>query len=229
MSTPAAQRRRVDLRLLHRARARARDEAPATPRRWETSAAIPRARSSWGWTAARVSGRVVAARRLAERFGARLWPVVAHGGKGVNADLAELIAGRHREDGPDEPLVALVAAAADADLLVVGSRGLYDPRMARLLSEHLATRARSCVLIVRSRRGNASERSLERSEAGVVDLARAYARAVKRHEAASAARRAWTPLARASAVRGPRGVAWSVEERRAARYSRRARRGKARR
>lgn len=63
-----------------------------------------------------------AARYLAERFGAKLWPVVAHGGKGVDMDLAEAIAGR-RHENLLEPVTALVAAAADADLLVVGSSG----------------------------------------------------------------------------------------------------------
>ena len=92
---------------------------------------------------------LVAARRLAERFGATLLPVVARGGKGVRADLAELIAGSHREDSPDEPVVALAAAAADADLLVVGSRGLHGLASLGSVSEGVAHRARSSVLIVR--------------------------------------------------------------------------------
>jgi nucleotide-binding universal stress UspA family protein len=65
-----------------------------------------------------------AARQLAERFDADLWPVVAHGGKNVDRRLLDQIVGHRREELQDEPVGALLAAAADADLLVVGSRGL---------------------------------------------------------------------------------------------------------
>lgn len=43
------------------------------------------------------------ARRLAERFDAELWPVVAHGGKAVDRRLVDLIVDRRREELPDEP------------------------------------------------------------------------------------------------------------------------------
>ena len=65
------------------------------------------------------------ARRLSERFNAELSPVVAAGGKSVDRRLFDLIIDGLREESPDEPVAALVAAAADADLLVVGSRGLH--------------------------------------------------------------------------------------------------------
>lgn len=91
----------------------------------------------------------VAARHLAERFGAKLWPVVAHGGKGVDRHLAETIAGKRHEDVLDEPVKALVAAAADGDLLVVGSRGLHGLKSLGSVSERVAHQARSSVLIVR--------------------------------------------------------------------------------
>lgn len=68
------------------------------------------------------------ARQLAERFDAELWPVVAHGGKAVEPRLVDLIVDRRREQLPDEPVAALLAAAADADLLVVGSLGLHGLR-----------------------------------------------------------------------------------------------------
>jgi nucleotide-binding universal stress UspA family protein len=89
------------------------------------------------------------ARRLAERFDAELWPVVAHGGKLVDRRLVDLIVDRDREELPDEPVAALVAAAADADLLVVGSRGLHGLRALGSVSERAAHQARSSVLIVR--------------------------------------------------------------------------------
>lgn len=63
-----------------------------------------------------------AARHVAQRFDAKLWPVVAHGG--VDKRLTAMIAG-DLEDLLDKPVTALVAASADADLLVVGSRGLH--------------------------------------------------------------------------------------------------------
>jgi nucleotide-binding universal stress UspA family protein len=51
---------------------------------------------------------------------------------------------------PDEPATALVAAAAEADLLVVGSRGLHGLKALGSVSERVAHRARCSVLIVRS-------------------------------------------------------------------------------
>jgi nucleotide-binding universal stress UspA family protein len=89
------------------------------------------------------------ARYLAERHRAELWPVVAHGGKGVAEQLALAIVGHRHEDLPDEPVRALVAASADADLLVVGSRGLHGIRALGSVSERVAHRARCSVLVVR--------------------------------------------------------------------------------
>ncbi len=89
------------------------------------------------------------ARELAERFGAELWPVVAHGGKGVDDEAIAAMVDYHREDQEGEPVPALVAAAADADLLVVGSRGLHGLRSLGSVSERVAHQARSSVLIVR--------------------------------------------------------------------------------
>jgi nucleotide-binding universal stress UspA family protein len=89
------------------------------------------------------------ARELSERLDVELWPVVAHGGKEVDRRGVDLIVGRHREELPDEPVSALVAAAAGADLLVVGSRGLHGLRALGSVSERVAHQARSSVLIVR--------------------------------------------------------------------------------
>lgn len=90
-----------------------------------------------------------AARHLAERFGADLWPVVAHGGRGVDKRLTATIVGDRHEGMPDEPVRALVAASADADLLVVGSRGLHGLKALGSVSERVAHQANSPVLIVR--------------------------------------------------------------------------------
>ncbi|MGH8986354.1 MAG: universal stress protein [Acidimicrobiia bacterium] len=89
------------------------------------------------------------ARRLSERFNAELWPVVAHGGKTVDRALIDSIVDGWREDLPDAPVAALLAAAADADLLVVGSRGLHGLKALGSVSERVAHRAQSSVLIVR--------------------------------------------------------------------------------
>jgi nucleotide-binding universal stress UspA family protein len=89
------------------------------------------------------------ARRLSERFNAELWSVVATGGKAIDRRLVDLIADRRREELPDEPVGALVAAAADADLLLVGSRGLHGLRALGSVSERVAHQAHSSVLVVR--------------------------------------------------------------------------------
>lgn len=91
-----------------------------------------------------------AARHLAERFDAKLWPVVAHGGKGVDRSLIAMIVGERHEDLPDPPVTGLRAAAADADLLVVGSRGLHGLKSLGSVSERVAHEAGSSVLIVRT-------------------------------------------------------------------------------
>jgi nucleotide-binding universal stress UspA family protein len=91
------------------------------------------------------------ARRLSERFNAELWPLVAAGGKSVDGRLVNLIIDRRREDSADEPVTALVAASADADLLVVGSRGLHGLKALGSVSERVAHQAHSSVLVVRDR------------------------------------------------------------------------------
>lgn len=86
---------------------------------------------------------------LAARFGAALWPVVAHGGAGVDKHAVARIVGRRHEDLPDEAVPALVAAAAEADLVVVGSRGLHGLRALGSVSERVAHRARCSTLVVK--------------------------------------------------------------------------------
>ncbi len=89
------------------------------------------------------------AKDLAERFETELVPVQAHGGDQVEHGVVDQFVGHHREDLPDEPVTALIAASADADLLVVGSRGLHGVKALGSVSERVAHEARCSVLIVR--------------------------------------------------------------------------------
>jgi len=89
-----------------------------------------------------------AALTLAERFGAEVWPVVAHGGKTVDKRLVSMIVDEW-EDLQDDPVTALTAAAADGDLLLVGSRGLHGLEALGSVSERVAHRAHCSTLIVR--------------------------------------------------------------------------------
>ena len=89
------------------------------------------------------------ARELAQRYDARLWPITAHGGGQIDKDAARAIVGEHHEDLADHPATALVAAAAEADLVVVGSRGLHGLKALGSVSERVAHHARCSVLIVR--------------------------------------------------------------------------------
>jgi nucleotide-binding universal stress UspA family protein len=89
-----------------------------------------------------------AARDLADRFGADLRSVVARRGKEADEKLVARIVEQH-ESSPDEPVGALVAATGDADLLVVGSRGLSGLKSLGSVSERVAHQAGCSVLIVR--------------------------------------------------------------------------------
>jgi nucleotide-binding universal stress UspA family protein len=90
------------------------------------------------------------ARSLCSRLGARLWPVVAHGGDGVDEAVVRRVLQVHRhEDVQDDPVTALVAAGADAGLVVVGSRGLRGLHALGSVSERVAHQAPCSVLVVR--------------------------------------------------------------------------------
>lgn len=89
------------------------------------------------------------ARRLAERCGAGLRAVVAHGGKGVDAGLVEQVTEGRYDVDPEKPVRALLAAATTADLLVVGSRGLHGFAALGSVSERVAHEAPTSVLVVR--------------------------------------------------------------------------------
>ena len=87
------------------------------------------------------------ARALGERFGARVRVVAATGGKRIDAD--EL--GRLGDVELDErrPVDALVAASEGSDLVIVGGRGLHGLASLGSVSERVAHRAVSPVLVVR--------------------------------------------------------------------------------
>jgi len=88
------------------------------------------------------------AQTVAERFGSELVFVAATGGKSIDLD-------RIRNLGPDvvddqrKPVEALVDLSNEADLVVVGSRGLHGPAALGSVSERVAHRAASSVLVVR--------------------------------------------------------------------------------
>jgi nucleotide-binding universal stress UspA family protein len=85
---------------------------------------------------------------LGERFGVETRAVTAREGKDFDLAAVHGIApGALVEDG--DPVDVLAAAAADADLLVVGSRGLRGLRALGSVSERVAHRAPCSVLVVR--------------------------------------------------------------------------------
>jgi nucleotide-binding universal stress UspA family protein len=85
---------------------------------------------------------------LGARFGARLRVVTALRGKGI--DPARVRARAPFAEVVDErPVDALVAAAADVELLVVGGRGLHGLHALGSVSERVAHRAACSVLVVR--------------------------------------------------------------------------------
>jgi nucleotide-binding universal stress UspA family protein len=87
------------------------------------------------------------ARAVGERLGARVRLLAATGGKRIDAD--EL--GRLGDVELDErrPVDALVAASEGSDLVVVGCRGLHGLASLGSVSERVAHRAVSSVLVVR--------------------------------------------------------------------------------
>jgi nucleotide-binding universal stress UspA family protein len=89
---------------------------------------------------------VAAARYLADRFAVPLKLVTALGGKDVDRDRAHDL-GAIEVTG--HPVEELVKASKDADVLVVGSRGLHGLRALGSASERVAHHANCSVLVVR--------------------------------------------------------------------------------
>lgn len=92
------------------------------------------------------------AKAIAERFDAELEPVVAVADE-VDLDLEaiERAVGENVRRISDLPVSALVSLSADADLVVVGSRGLKGVKALGSVSERVAHQAASSVLVVRRR------------------------------------------------------------------------------
>lgn len=87
------------------------------------------------------------ARALGEWLGARVRLLAATGGKRVEADDLERLGDVELDER--RPVDALVAASEDSDLVVVGCRGLHGLASLGSVSERVAHRAASPVLVVR--------------------------------------------------------------------------------
>jgi nucleotide-binding universal stress UspA family protein len=93
---------------------------------------------------------LAAAEHLAGRLGSGLRVLTAVRGK--DADVGRVQARvPFAEQVDDRPVDALVSASRDADLLVVGSRGLHGMRALGSVSERVAHQAVCSVLVVRPR------------------------------------------------------------------------------
>jgi len=88
------------------------------------------------------------ARQLAARFGSTVRVITSLVGEFVDLDL--LRERTHAEVIAQHPVVALVDATRDADLLVVGSRGLHGLKALGSVSERVAHDASCSVLVVRT-------------------------------------------------------------------------------
>lgn len=101
-------------------------------------------------------GALAVASEVADRGGARLLAVAADSGKGVDLGVLDEVPGLERRPG-NHPVDVLVAAAEDADLIVVGSRGLHGIASLGSISERVAHHGPCSVLVVR---GTALTRAL---------------------------------------------------------------------
>jgi nucleotide-binding universal stress UspA family protein len=88
------------------------------------------------------------AKAIAERFGSELVFIAATGGKPIDLDRIRDL-GSDVVDDRRRPVEALVDLSSEADLLVVGSRGLHGPASVGSVSERVAHRATCSVLVVR--------------------------------------------------------------------------------
>jgi nucleotide-binding universal stress UspA family protein len=89
------------------------------------------------------------AESIAARFGSELVIVVATGGKEIDLEPIEARWPLFVSD-PDHPVESLSDLSNEVDLLVVGSRGLHGLRALGSVSERVAHRAASSVLVVRN-------------------------------------------------------------------------------
>ena len=86
---------------------------------------------------------------LAQRFGGELRAIVSTGGHTPDLEAVEAITADYRI-AKEDPVRALAAAGVDADLVVVGSRGLHGVRALGSVSERVAHRSRTSTLVVRA-------------------------------------------------------------------------------
>ena len=91
------------------------------------------------------------AKSLAERFGSEYLIVAATGGKPIDLPRIQALSPYFVTD-PGRPADALTELSKEADLLVVGSRGLHGPRALGSVSERVGHRSSSSVLVVRNPR-----------------------------------------------------------------------------
>jgi nucleotide-binding universal stress UspA family protein len=93
-----------------------------------------------------------AAGSIAERFGSEYVIAAATGGKGADLEAIEALSSPYVTD-PGRPVEVLVDLANEADLLVLGSRGLHGPKALGSVSERVGHRASCSVLVVRDPEG----------------------------------------------------------------------------
>jgi nucleotide-binding universal stress UspA family protein len=91
---------------------------------------------------------LAAARELAGRLGAAVRPIAAARDRRLDLDAVRALAPDVEIDGGG-PVDALAIASEDADLVVVGSRGLHGIRALGSVSERVGHEARCSVLVVR--------------------------------------------------------------------------------
>jgi nucleotide-binding universal stress UspA family protein len=89
------------------------------------------------------------ARAIAERFGSEYLIVAATGGKRIDLPPVQALSPYFVTD-PGRPTDVLAELSKEADLLVVGSRGLHGPRALGSVSERVGHRSSSSVLVVRA-------------------------------------------------------------------------------
>ena len=91
------------------------------------------------------------AKSIAERFDSELLVVAATGGKRIDLEAISAFPAQYVTD-PRTAVGALADLSNEADLLVVGSRGLHGPVALGSVSERVGHRAVSSVLVVRNLR-----------------------------------------------------------------------------
>ena len=116
-------------------------------RRPATEALFPRAIVAGCDGSAESVAAVAVARQLADRFGASLSIVTGLGGKDVDHERARAL-GAITVEG--HPVGALVEAGEDADIVVVGSRGLHGIKALGSVSERVAHQASCSVIVLRA-------------------------------------------------------------------------------